>query len=69
MKDLTPMEEAYKLLEGQPAIDAVSKAAKGEIPETDKEQRMRLQGKEIRTSIEEAYANLFESLSMIIRHR
>lgn len=73
-KQTDPMEEAYKMLDGEPAGDAVSKAAKGEEPESDFEARednedkmvSRFQGK-VGAEIEEAYAMLFESLSIIMR--
>lgn len=75
MKQPNPMEEAYKLLDGEPSIDAVSKAAKGEKPDTDHERREEEHeeksdrfGKGAQ-DIDEAYANLFESLSVILRSR
>lgn len=72
-----PMDEAYKLLGGDPAGDAVSVAAKGGVPETDDEQRMRTMGKtdktevtaQMCTDIEDAYAKLFEGLAGIMRYR
>lgn len=64
-----PMEEAYKQLDGDPAKDAVSKAAKGEQPQTDDEQRMDEAPADPTqcSEIEEAYARLFESLAIIMR--
>lgn len=63
------MEEAYKLVSGSPAIDAVSVAAKGGVPETDQEQRFRTQSAKdaMCMEIDEAYANLFQALSVIAR--
>lgn len=65
------MEEAYKLISGDPAQDAVSVAAKGGKPETDKEQRMRTLAKpqDMCADINEAYAMLFEGLAGIIRNK
>lgn len=68
--DLNPMDEAYKLLTGDPSIKAVSQAAKGEVPLSDKEQRMadyEVDGKCV--DIGEAYANLFESLAVILKSK
>lgn len=61
------IEKTYKLLDGKPAIDAVSVAAKGGVPESDAEQRMRLGSKDMCTDIQQAYSNLFESLAIIMR--
>lgn len=71
----TELNEAYKQMGGDPAIDAVSIAAKGGRPETDDQQRMRL-GTEAAVKagvrcdpqdIENAYAMLFEALAVIMR--
>lgn len=73
-KQTDEMEEAYKQLDGEPAGDAVSKAAKGEQPQTDQEheeefddeQVARFQGKTCQ-DIEDAYAQLFEALAFIAK--
>jgi hypothetical protein len=74
-----PMDEAYKLLDGQPSATGVSDAAKGLAPKSDNEDREdnqiahdeRLYGsadkKQVCTDIDEAYAMLFESLAIIMR--
>lgn len=70
-----PMEEAYKLLDGEPAIDAVSQAAKGLKPESDAEQRVKNHDAEMQrrgleqgcSDVQEAYARLFDSLADIMR--
>jgi len=68
--DLNPMDEAYKLLTGDPSIKAVSQAAKGEVPLSDKEQRMKdYETDEKCQDINQAYAMLFESLAMIIKSK
>lgn len=67
-------------LDGSPAPDAVSKVAMGGKPETDDEHREeyqeesvgRLMGKKDNPdlcSIEDAYASLFESLAVIMKHK
>lgn len=73
------MEEAYKMISGDPAIDAVSKAAMGDVPQTDKEKRMadfeqktanygnQAGENEATNCIDEAYAMLFEALAMLAR--
>lgn len=68
-KQTEPIEEVYKLVSGSPAIDAVSVAAKGGVPETDQEQRMRLMSPKdlLCRDVEEAYSNLFQSLAVILR--
>jgi hypothetical protein len=77
-KDNDEMQEAYKLLDGEPSATAVSDAAKGEKPKTDFEDREdyheedldRREGKvKGCTDIDEAYASLFESLSIILRNK
>jgi hypothetical protein len=68
--DINPMDEAYKLLTGDPSIKAVSQAAKGEIPLSDDEQRMKdYETDEKCQDINQAYAMLFESLAMIIKSK
>lgn len=78
--DTDPMEQAYKLLGGDPAGDAVSVAAKGGKPESDDEQRFRTQAPKDQVAdeddelecgpddVQRAYAQLFESLATILRH-
>lgn len=70
-KQTDPMEEAYKLISGDPSQTAVSDAAKGEPPLTDKQQRMRESSKtqDLCNDINEAYAMLFEGLAGIMRHK
>jgi hypothetical protein len=71
-----PMEEAYKLLDGEPAADAVSQAAQGNVPKTDMEAReddhdmqtQRFMGGGIQ-DIDDAYAALFGALAFIIQHK
>lgn len=85
---LQPIDEAYKMVSGEPSMTAVSDAAQGKKPTTDDEQRMddyedkneNEDSQEDTTEdsnehemddkcvdINEAYAMLFESLSMILR--
>lgn len=67
---LEPMDEAYKLLTGDPSIKAVSQAAKGEIPLSDKEQRMKdFEQDDKCVDINDAYATLFESLAIILKSK
>lgn len=62
-----PMDEAYKLLDGEPAQDAVSQAAKGNVPLSDNEYRMKnAQPDPLCTDINDAYAMLFSALSVIM---
>jgi hypothetical protein len=78
-KDTNPMEEAYKLLDGSPAADAVSKAAKGESPESDNEQREEAMeekserlydGTDVEAcDLQDAYAMLFQGLAAIMKHK
>lgn len=69
-KIIQPLDDAYKLITGDPSMTAVSDASKGEIPLSDKEQRMKEFHQSTRCSgIDEAYAMLFESLSMILREK
>jgi hypothetical protein len=64
------MDEAYKLMSGDPAIDAVSEAAKGNVPLTDKEGRVKhFNASQKCVDINDAYATLFESLSVILRSK
>lgn len=73
--DTDPMEQAYKELDGSPAGDAVSKAAKGEHPQTDFEAQedhhdemvQRMEGV-TSDDLENAYSKLFEALAVITRH-
>lgn len=66
----TEMNEAYKLVSGDPSIDAVSRAAQGQMPLSDKEKRMKdFMVDEKCLDINEAYAMLFESLSIIARSK
>lgn len=66
--DLNPMDEAYKLLTGDPSMTAVSEAAQGGKPLTDKQQRVKnFYQDEKCVDINDAYAMLFESLSVILR--
>lgn len=73
-KDTQPMEEAYKQLDGKPAIDAVSQAAMGKQPLTDEESRVEDFNRQYKDNgicaddIEEAYAKIFEGLAMVARH-
>lgn len=83
-KDLNPIDEAYKMVSGDPGIDAVSKAAMGETPMSDEESRVDDFNKKqdpkaaIKSTpgvpkvscddIDEAYAKLFEGLAAIMRH-
>jgi len=94
MKDKTntdPMDEAYKMLDGQPSATGVSDAAKGLAPKNDdedfreneEEKNDKLYGetegedpkeesqdkKQMCHDIDEAYAMLFESLSVIMRNK
>lgn len=73
------MEEAYKMLSGAPAGDGVSRAAKGQMPEQDLQEREDFQEEKVArqfgepkmnsSDLEKAYAMLFESLAMITRSR
>lgn len=73
--DTNPMDEAYKLLDGEPAGDAVSQAAKGLKPQTAFAQAeadqagmvKRLRGSQACQDINDAYAMLFEALAIIIK--
>lgn len=79
-----PMDEAYKMLDGQPSATGVSDAAKGLAPKNDdedyrdnqEEKNDRLYDgedapdkKQMCHDIDEAYAMLFESLSVIMRNK
>ncbi len=69
-KDTDPMDEAYKMVTGDPSLTAVSDAAKGKVPLSDDEQRMKDYKTDERClDIDEAYAMLFESLSVILRNK
>lgn len=65
-----PMEEAYKQLDGEPGMTAVSDAAKGMQPLNDMQQRQRdFKPQDMCDDIDHAYAQLFESLAVIIRNK
>lgn len=64
------MNEAYKLITGDPSLTAVSDAAKGQPPLSDKEQRLKdWKPAGMCLDINEAYAMLFESLAMIAKSK
>lgn len=66
------MDEAYKLISGEPSITAVSDAAKGDKPLTDEQQRMKDYARKndsMCADIDDAYAMLFESLAVIMRNK
>lgn len=65
-----PMEEAYKQLDGEPGMTATSDAAKGIPPLNDMQQRERdFKPQDMVGDIDQAYANLFESLAIILRNK
>lgn len=65
-----PMEEAYKMVGGDPSMTAVSDAAKGEMPLSDKQKRMKdYELQQGCMDINEAYAMLFESLAVILKSK
>ena len=67
---LEPMDEAYKMLTGDPSMTAVSQAAKGEVPLSDKEQRIKDFNQDNKCiDINDAYASLFESLAIILKSK
>lgn len=83
MKDIKQKDQPQHLqeLSGQPGSDSVSRVAKGEQPENQEEETIRtaneiyerrygesMEAKDAQPhEIQEAYANLFESLSRILR--
>lgn len=79
--DTNPMDEAYKLLDAKPSATGVSDAAQGLAPKNDdedfreneEEQLERQYGggkpRPASCDIDDAYAMLFESLAVIMRHK